>query len=147
MEIRKVKSSDHEVIHELLANHIDVEENESRPPTFSHIQNLADDKRCYLFAAIHIDKVVGYALAYRFPSLYALGDMAYLYDIDVIPEFRCRGIGRQLTENLITALKSDDVRELWVGTGVENKGGQALFSSTGAVKTAETFNDYTYYLS
>ena len=143
----KVKGSDNLILADLLANHIDVANNENKPPTIGHLRKLVDDKRCYLFAATIDDTVVGYALAYRFPSLYASGNLAYLYDIDVKPELRRRGIGRRLVETLIAHLKNDDVRELWLGTGVDNIEGQALFSATGAIKTGERFNDYTYYLA
>ena len=105
-----------------------------------------NDDRTYLFAALSSDTVTGYALAYRFPSLYASEYLAYLYDIEVALKNRRQGIGRLLVDTLLAHLKLDGVKEVWLGTAVDNVEGQALFHATGALKSGETFNDYTYYL-
>lgn len=147
MEIKKVRKGDAAIINDILANHIDSSNKRDELPTKEHLEKLLEDDRCYLFAAIIEDTVVGYALVYRFPSLYASENLAYLYDIEVSQDHRRKGIGRGLVETLISHLKDDDVKELWLGTGVDNIEGQSLFSATGAIKTEETFNDYTYYLT
>lgn len=111
------------------------------------MHTLLDDNRSYLFAAIDGNSVLGYALAYRFPSLYSSDYLAYLYDIEVSATHRRKGIGKLLIEKILEHLRLDNVKELWLGTGIDNSEGQGLFSSTGAIKSEEVFNDYTYYLS
>jgi ribosomal protein S18 acetylase RimI-like enzyme len=69
-----------------------------------------------------------------------------LYDIEVLEIYRGKGAGRLLIETMRSHLKSDGVNELWLGTAVDNIEGQALFSSTGGIKSGETFNDFTYEL-
>ena len=69
-----------------------------------------------------------------------------MYDIEVLQEHRKKGIGRKLMERLLEDLKKSGVTELWLGTATGNTSGQALFSKTGAEKSSETFNDYTYKL-
>jgi ribosomal protein S18 acetylase RimI-like enzyme len=147
MEIKKVTKHDIDIINDLLANHIDSSDFQGRLPTIAHLETLLDDDRSYLLAVVIDTKVVGYSLAYRFPSLYAIGNMAYLYDIDVVPEQRRKGIGRLLIETMISFLKQDDVVELWLGTAVDNSPAQRLFTATGAIKSGETFYDYTYDLA
>ena len=49
-------------------------------------------------------------------------------------------------EALLRQLEDDDVGELWLGTATDNPAGQALFTSTGACKSGETFNDFIYEL-
>lgn len=147
MEIKKVTKNDIDIINDLLANHIDSSDFPSRLPTIAHLEALLDDNRSYLLAAVMDTKVVGYSLAYRFPSLYATGFMAYLYDIDVVSEHRQKGIGRLLIETMISFLKQDDVVELWLGTAVDNIPAQRLFTATGGIKSGETFYDYTYDLT
>lgn len=115
-------------------------------PKKKHLKKLLKDKRSYLLAALFDDKIIGYALAYRFPSLYGPDYLAYLYDIEVLENYRRKGAGRLLVETLLGYLGADDVSELWLGTAIDNVEGQALFSSTGAVKSGETFNDFTYTL-
>lgn len=146
MKVIKVKKDDLGIINKILTHHIDSIDKRQSSPLLSHLEKLLDDDRSYLFAAISNDTVAGYTLAYRFPSLYAPEYLAYLYDIEVSPEYRRKGIGRLLVETLLAHLRLDDVKEVWLGTAVDNVEGQGLFSSTGAMKSDETFNDYTYYL-
>jgi ribosomal protein S18 acetylase RimI-like enzyme len=69
-----------------------------------------------------------------------------LYDIEVLEAHRKKGIGRQLIKKMKADLKTDAVHELWLGTATTNIAGQALFTATGAEKSDETFNDFTYEL-
>lgn len=147
MNIIKVGKSDIEIINDILVNHIDVSNKKEALPTLAHLHTLLDDNRSYLFAAIDGNSVLGYALAYRFPSLYSSDYLAYLYDIEVSATHRRKGIGKLLIEKILEHLRLDNVKELWLGTGIDNSEGQGLFSSTGAIKSEEVFNDYTYYLS
>ena len=147
MNIIKIGKSDSEFINDILANHIDPSNKKQAPTNLAHLHTLLDDNRSYLFAAIDENSVIGYALAYRFPSLYSSSYLAYLYDIEVSAGHRRKGIGTLLIKAMLEHLRLDNVTELWLGTGIDNQEGQGLFSSTGAIKSEEAFNDYTYYLS
>lgn len=146
LQIKKVQKHDLNIIQDILMNHIDESDKKDSSSNTNHIEKLLEDDRCYLLAALMDDAVVGYALAYRFPSLYAPENLAYLYDISVSEEHRRKGIGTLLIQSLKEYLKADNVKELWLGTGTNNKEGQGLYNATGAIKSDETFNDYTYYL-
>ena len=146
MKVIRVRKNDLGVINEILTHHIDDSDKRVEMPSLSYLEELLNDDRTYLFAALSSDTVTGYALAYRFPSLYASEYLAYLYDIEVAVENRRQGIGRLLVETLLAHLKFDGVKEVWLGTAVDNVEGQALFHATGALKSGEIFNDYTYYL-
>ena len=115
-------------------------------PSASHLQTLLTDDRTYVFVALSDNAVIGYALAYRFPSLYAAESLAYLYDIEVLKTHRRKGAGRQLIQTMLTHLKADGVGELWLGTATDNTEGQGLFAGTGGLRSGETFNDFTYEL-
>jgi ribosomal protein S18 acetylase RimI-like enzyme len=115
-------------------------------PSPSHFETFLGNDTCYVIAAIGESGVLGFALAYRFPSFYAAEQTAYLYDIEVLPEQRNRGIGKQLIAELLTHLKSDGVNEMWLGTAIDNFPAQRLFSITGAEKEEEQFYEYIYYL-
>lgn len=147
MTIQRLQKTDLHVVNYILANLIDPA-NRQQPATLSqHWENLLGDDRVYLLAAMQEGIVAGYTLAYRFPSLYAPEYMAYLYDIEVALPYRRRGIGRKLVETLLLHLRADGVKEVWLGTGLDNIEAQALYRATGAVVSDETFNDYTYYLA
>lgn len=140
--ISKLTITDTALINDLIENVLDV----SNSTTIKHFETLITDDRTYLLVAQTENNVIGYVLAYRFPSLYSADYLAYLYDIDVLPEYRMKGVGRKLIETLLADLKQYNVSELWLGTATDNHSGQALFSKTGAIKSTETFNDYTYEL-
>lgn len=141
--VTKLRQEDREIINFIVENLID---NSSEKPSVSHLEKLLTDDRTYILVATLNEKVIGYTLAYRFPSLYSSGYLAYLYDIEVVVTHRRKGAGRLLMKTLLTHLKSDNVRELWLGTAIDNIEGQALFSATGGIKSGETFNDFTYEL-
>ncbi len=134
MNIIKVGRSDLGIINDILVNHIDTSDKKEVLPTLGHLHTLLDDNRSYLLAAIDENSVIGYALAYRFPSLYSSNYLAYLYDIEVSETYRRKGIGRLLIEKMLEHLRLDNVKELWLGTGIDNQEGQGLFSATGAIK-------------
>ena len=113
-------------------------------PNAQHIAHMTEDDRTYLFIALESGTPCGYALAYRFPYFYEVKTHAYLYDIEVSETHRRKGIGRRLIDATLAALKADGCGEMWLGTATDNSEAQALFGRTGAIKTGETFFDYTY---
>lgn len=121
-------------------------DNSDEAPSNSHLEELVRDDRTNLLVALLKDKVIGYALSYKFPSLYSSEYIAYLYDIEVLQPYKRQGVGRLLIESLLSQLKSEGVSELWLGTATDNVEGQAFFSSTGGIKSVETFNEYIYEL-
>lgn len=144
--IKRVQREDTAILQDLLIHHIDRDDEPADRLDARYLNELLRDNRCYLLAAIISDMVVGYALAYRFPSLYAKGNIAYMYDIDVLETHRRKGIGSRLIKHVLQLLKQDDVYELWLGTAIDNMEGQALFTATGAARSGEAFNDFTYKL-
>src|SRR4051812_37741106 len=135
--VRKVNKNDVAILNDIVTSHIDSSDKRDEPPALSHLEKLLEDDRTYLLAAIIDNKVVGYTLAYSFPSLYAAEYLAYLYDIEVSEEFRRKGIGRLLVKTLLDQLKAGGVKEVWLGTAVDNVEGQALFHATGGIKSGE----------
>jgi ribosomal protein S18 acetylase RimI-like enzyme len=143
MKVVKVQPTDNTLIQAIIDTLLnDAEER----PSITHLEKLLCDDRTYILAALWEDMVIGYALAYRFPSLYGSNYLAYLYDIEVLAAYRKKGAGRLLMETLLPLLKSDDVSELWLGTATDNCAGQALFHKTGGIPSDETFNDFIYEL-
>lgn len=115
-------------------------------PSRERLLRLLGDRRTYLCAAVEGDEVIGYALAYRFPSMYGDGDLAYLYDIEVVEAHRRKGAGRLLMEAIKDLLRADGADELWLGTATDNDEAQALFAATGGQRSGEVFHDITFYL-
>ena len=85
-----------------------------------------------LVADDHED-VVGYAYAtiegYDYMAL--RGPAGVIQDIIVDPEFRGRGIGRQLLEATVEALRARGSSQVVLSTAQQNESAQSLFASTG----------------
>lgn len=94
MKVIRLGKNDQSVINKILTHHIDHTDKRMETPSLSYLEELLNDDRTYLIAAISSDMVTGYGLAYRFSSLYASEYLAYLYYIEVRVENRKQGIGR-----------------------------------------------------
>jgi ribosomal protein S18 acetylase RimI-like enzyme len=145
MEIKRLTKDDVEIAEATFRQFGQDPTVESHSPSAKHLEGLLTNPTCYLLTAVDNNVIVGFTLAYRFPSFYEARQTAYLYDIEVLPGQRQKGIGRRLIEELIVQLKKDNVSEIWLGTAVENIPAQRLFSSTGAQKEEEIFREYIYY--
>jgi ribosomal protein S18 acetylase RimI-like enzyme len=141
-KVLRLTYSDTLLIQNLIDDFLTNEEN----PNVEHFINTVKDDRTYLYIAKTSQKIVGYCLVYRFPSIYSNHNLAYLYDIEVLREFRKKGIGKKLINSIKVQLAKDNVDNLWLGTATDNVSGQLLFSKTGAIKSNETFYEYTYEL-
>ncbi len=141
-QVLRLTNTDISLIQNLIDDFLTSEES----ATTEHITNALQDDRTYLYVAKADQQIVAYCLVYKFPSIYSTHNMAYLYDIEVLKKFRQKGIGKELILKIKEQLTKDNVNELWLGTATDNISGQALFSKTGAEKSSETFNDYTYEL-
>ena len=56
--------------------------------------------------------ILGYALALRVPTLYANGDLWELQELMVDPDYRSRGIGRQLLSSVVAHARTDGAVEV-----------------------------------
>jgi ribosomal protein S18 acetylase RimI-like enzyme len=139
-QVLRLTYNDISLIQNLIEDFLTSEES----PTIEHLTIALQDDRTYLYVAKTDQKIVGYCLVYKFPSVYSIHNLAYLYDIEVLKKFRQKGIGKELIIKIKEQLTKDNVNELWLGTATDNISGQALFTKTGAEKSNETFNDYTY---
>lgn len=143
MITRRVAPNDLEIIVQLIQYFIATGESAS----VENIQRLTSGDNSYLVVGLVNDNLVGYTLAYRFPSLYHTKHIAYLYDVEVIPEFRNQGYGKILIQSILALLKKENVDEVWLGTAIENEPAKRLFESTGGHSSGETFTEYFYNLA
>ena len=99
---------------------------------------------CYVFLAAEAGVPVGYVSAYRFPRLGRAGDQAYVFDIEVAPAARRRGVGRRLVEALLATCWAEGVTWAWAGTARENVAAQRLFAAAGGTRAGETYVEYHF---
>jgi len=97
---------------------------------------LADD-RAYLIAAYVDDRPVGMVYGYRFPRLDGARPMMFLYEAGVLEQYRRRGIGRALVEELKRFAMESDCRKMLVLTQASNEAAMTLYRSAGGEGGAE----------
>lgn len=100
------------------------------------VRQLADPHVIVLVADDHGD-VVGYAYAtiegYDYMAL--RGPAAVIQDIIVDPQFRGRGIGRQLLHAMLESLRTSGSSQVVLSTAERNEAAQRLFASAGFRRT------------
>ncbi|MEO0441715.1 MAG: GNAT family N-acetyltransferase [Pseudomonadota bacterium] len=59
-------------------------------------------------------------------------DELYLDEIDVIPEYRRRGIAKKILDHMLKLADERDCEECWLGTEKDNIAARKLYESNGA---------------
>ncbi len=91
---------------------------------------LADDRH-YFIAAYVGEEPVGYVFAYRLARFDGRRPQVLLYEIGVAEQYRRRGIGRALIEDLKATANADGCGKMTVPTNRSNEAAMALYRSTG----------------
>jgi ribosomal protein S18 acetylase RimI-like enzyme len=103
----------------------------------SFLGTQLDDPDVILLVAEHDGQVIGYAYTaiegYDYMSL--RGPAAVLHDVIVGPEYRGRGVGRQLLDSAMSYLKSRNVPRVVLSTAERNESAQRLFQRLGFRRT------------
>ena len=109
----------------------DDEPSSSFLPSNNYIKtNLAKDDS-HVYVAIENGKVVGGLTAYEIPMFYREEAEMFLYEIGVDKDHRRKGIARSLIEALKKTCILKGIKEIFVGTSMENHAARRLYESTG----------------
>lgn len=143
----RLRAGDAAVLARALQVILPVRAPDSRGPPLDHLAALLAGTGNYVFLACQGDTPVGYLCAYRFPRVYPSGTLVYLYDLEVAPDHRRRGVGRGLVESLLQACRADGVAMVWAGTGIDNDAARQTFEAVGGRRVSETYVEYEFPLS
>lgn len=102
------------------------------------------DPRCQLFLALEGATPVGLLSAYVFPDVVSGGQLAYLYDIEVMPSSRRGRVGTALVEALLAGCEAAGVKLVWAGTDAENEAARRTFEGTGAEAEGGRYVEYEW---
>ena len=107
---------------------------------------LLEDSRSIVLAAQVRDVPVGYVVSYCFPSL--SGErLAYLYDIEVLADWRRQGVARMLVGELLSVCRQAGVVSIWVGSSLTNMAACELWRATGAQRDGDQYVEFTFELT
>lgn len=82
--------------------------------------------------AISGSRPVGILLAYRLDRISDKRGKLFLYDIEVLGEYRRLGAGRKMIEKLLSIAREESCASVFVLTNSEFEGAPEFYSSTGA---------------
>ena len=74
---------------------------------------------------------MGSLSAHAIERMHRRGDELLLYELDVRPECRGRGVGRALVAAFVEMARGSDAREVWVLTNASNAAAMRLYQSCG----------------
>ncbi len=66
----------------------------------ANVERFLADRMCLILAAIFGQRIIGFAYGYILPRLDGKGDMVYVNEVSVLPEYQRQGIGRELMQGL-----------------------------------------------
>lgn len=114
-----------------------------RPVKTEHLARFVADARHVMFLAVADDQVIGMAsgVEYFHPDK---PPQFWINEVGVTPEWRNRGIGRNLTRALIEEARSRGCVFAWLGTAQDNVAAQACFGALPAPHKPEPFLLYEW---
>ncbi|NKB66770.1 MAG: GNAT family N-acetyltransferase [Candidatus Latescibacteria bacterium] len=146
IEIRRLGPGDEQRALKAILELKPEDERAGRQPSLSHLQSVLGQETNYLIVASHGSTLTGFLTAYRMPSFTADTALIYLYEIEVAPAYRRRGIGRQMIDLLKELGQSSGAAEIWVGTENDNVAAKGLYQSTGGVCEGSDNCEFVYAL-
>ena len=92
----------------------------------------------HLLVAVDGSETLGYIIAYELQRPDREQSMMHLYDITVLSEYRQRGIGTALIEQLKSICSTRPMMKMFVGTNRSNEPAVGLYQKTGAIPAEDT---------
>jgi len=102
----------------------------------AYMRTFLSDDRHYLIAAYADDTPVGFILGYRLHRVDGPRSMMLLYEVGVLEQYRRRGIGRALVDELKRLAEENGCLKMFVATETSNGPAMALYRSAGGVRVA-----------
>lgn len=104
---------------------------------------LANTANCLLVAEA-AGELAGFVVAYRLDRLDRSAAQLFVYEIDVAPEFRRRGVGTRLMQQIGQLVEDEGLMEAFVVTDRGNVPAHRLYSRTGATLEGDASLVFVY---
>lgn len=98
------------------------------------IADFLRDPTHYLLLALEGQRVIGSLVGYSLQHPHRCDPQFLLYEIDVRPERRNRGVGTALVERFIAQARAVGAFEVWVLTNESNRAATAMYSRCGLTR-------------
>lgn len=99
----------------------------------------------WIFACVENQKVIGFAYGYELNRLDAKGNMLYIHEVGVLPEYQRQGIAQQLLLDLKTVCRLNGIGRFFLFTERHNEPACALYEKAGGAKNSSGLEDDVVY--
>ena len=97
----------------------------------------------WFFACIEDERIIGFAYGYVLNRLNDVGNMLYIHEIGVLPEFQGQGIGKQILNGIKSLCKVHGIYKIFLITKKSNIAACYLYESVGG--KSDRSDDVLYY--
>ena len=124
MELRSLSKEDIEILDQI------VKLFKKQNLSYHYIEVFLSQKNNYILAALDGGNPIGFLLAYELPRFDREEAMLFIYEIEVHPDYRNRGIGTALIKKIKSRFKSGKIMKMFVLTNGSNQPAMKLYEST-----------------
>ena len=129
MSIRRLKAEDAELACDV------VDTFKTSRPSLSHMKDFLMNDHHYLYVAEVDSKAVGFLLAYELNRSDRDNPMMFFYEIEVLSDYREKGIGSALVNEVKAYCEKNNFMKMYVLTNESNPPAMRLYESTGGKRT------------
>lgn len=102
----------------------------------------------WIFACIQEKQIIGFAYGYELNRLDNKGNMLYIHEVGVLPQYQKQGIGFQILASIKNICKLTGICRFFLITQKHNKAACALYEKAGGEKASKTHDDdVTYFFN
>jgi ribosomal protein S18 acetylase RimI-like enzyme len=99
----------------------------------------------WIFACIEDNRIIGFAYGYELNRLSDIGNMLYIHEVGVLPDFQRQGIGKQMLNGIKRLCKLSGICRFFLITEKSNTAACALYESAGGEPAHD--DDVTYFFN
>ncbi len=101
----------------------------------------------WIFACIQGKRIIGFAYGYEMNRLDNKGNMLYIHEVGVLPEYQRQGIGFKILTDIKNLCKLTGICRFFLFTQKSNIAACALYEKAGGEKTSDENDDVTYFFN
>lgn len=102
----------------------------------------------WIFACIEDKRVIGFAYGYELNRLDSKGNMLYIHEVGILPEYQRQGIGLQILTSIKNLCKLTGICRFFLFTQKLNSAACLLYEKAGGEKTSDgQDDDVTYFFN
>lgn len=110
-------------------------------------RQFLSDPMNWIFACIQENQIIGFAYGYELNRLDSKGNMLYIHEVGVLPQYQKQGVGFQILTDIKSLCKLTCICRFFLFTQKHNAAACSLYEKAGGEKTSNTYDDVVYFFN